>query len=183
MALHTSGVGATVLGTSHANPSGAASKEKYVFGILAALENEENSLEKAATDRTDKITITADLSKKVANIELLLNPVASTATPSGNVVFAVSHYLTGSTFTAGTGGDSSPQNLAQAAMEAVVNLKMLELNKSRNPEGKTVITRCTYTLNASGATNTTFSALLEFPIEVIALPGGGNVIEGAGWLT
>ena len=183
MALHTSGVGATVLGTSHANPSGAASKEKYVFGILAALENEENRLERVTTDRTDRIAITADLSKKVANIDLLLNTVASTATPSGNVVFAVSDYLIGSNFTPGTGGDSNPQNLAQAAMEAVVNLKMLELNKSRNPEGKTVVTRCTYTMAASGGTNTTFSALLEFPIQVIALPGGGNVIEGAEWLT
>jgi hypothetical protein len=68
-------------------------------------------------------------------------------------------------------------------MDAVLSLKMIELDKSRNSQGKTVVTRCTYTLSSSGATNTTFSALLEFPIEVIALPGGGNVIEGAGWLT
>jgi hypothetical protein len=31
---------------------------------------------------------------------------------------------------------------------------------------------------ASGGTNATFSALLEFPIEIISLPGGGSVLEG-----
>ena len=181
MANHNAGVGATVLGTSHANPSGAASKEKYVFGVLAALEAEESKLTKTA-ERTDKITINVDLSKKVANIDLLLNVTAST-TPEGNVIFATPHYLTGSTFSSGTGGDSSSQNLAQAAMDAVVNLKVIELTKTRNPEAKTVVTRCTYTLGLSGGTNATFSAILDFPIEVIALPGGGNVIEGAEWLT
>ena len=181
MAPHTSGAGATVLGTSYANPSGAASLEKYVFGILASLENEENTLEKV-TERTDRITISADLSKRIASIDLLLNVVAST-TAEGNVAFTASHYLVGSNFTSGTSGDSSSQNLAQAAMDAVVSLKMVELNKARNPQGKTIVTKCTFTLAASGATNTTFSAFLEFPIEVIALPGGGNVIQGAEWLT
>ena len=181
MALHTSGSGASVSGTSYANPQGEATKEKYTWGILALLEYEENNLPKVA-ERTDRITISVDLSKRAANIDLLLNVVASTTT-EGNVVFGATHYLIGSNFTSGTGGNSSPQNLAQAAMDAVVSLKMIELNKPRNPEGKTVITRCTYTLSASGATNTTFSALLDFPIDVIALPGGGNVIEGAGWLT
>lgn len=181
MALHTSGMGASINGTSYANPQGDATKEKYTWGVLALLEYEENSLARIP-ERTDRITISADLSKRTANIDLLLNVVASTTT-EGNVNFAASHYLIGSNFTSGTGGNSSPQNLAQAAMDAVVSLKMIELNKARNPEGKTVITRCTYTLGSSGATNTTFSALLEFPIEVIALPGGGNVIEGAGWLT
>lgn len=180
MANHNFGAGATVLGTSYANPSEAASKEKYVFGVLATLEAEENRLQRIP-ERTDKITINVDLSKEVANIDLLLNVVANT-TSEGNVVFTTSHYLTGSTFTSGTGGDSNPQNLAQAAMDAVVSLKIIELNKTRNPQGKTVITRCTYTLGSSGGTNTTFSATLEFPIEVIALPGGGNVIEGAEWL-
>lgn len=181
MALHVGNSGASVNGTSYASPQGEATKERYTWGILALLEYEENNLPKVA-ERTDRIKISVDLSKKTASIDLLLEAVASTTT-EGNVVFAASHYLVGSSFTAGTGGNSSPQNLAQAAMDAVVNLKMLELNKARNPEGKTVITRCTYTVAASGATNTTFSALLEFPIEVIALPGGGNVIEGAGWLT
>jgi hypothetical protein len=181
MGLHTSGPGASVSGVSYANPQGEATKERFTWGILALLEHEENTLPKVA-ERTDRITISVDLSKKTASIDLLLNVVASTTT-EGNVVFAATHYLIGSNFTSGTGGDSNPQNLAQAAMDAVVSLKMIELNKARNPQGKTVITRCHYTLSASGATNTTFSALLEFPIEVIALPGGGNVIEGAGWLT
>jgi len=181
MAPHTFGVGATVLGTSHVNPSGAASKEKYVFGVLAALEKEEFSLDRLP-DRTDKITINIDLSKQIANIDLLLNTAAST-TVEGKTVFTVLHYLVNSTFTSGTGGDSNPPNLAQAAMDAVVSLKTIELNKARNPQGKTAITRCTYTLGASGGSNATFSALLEFPIEVIALPGGGNVIEGKEWLT
>ena len=154
MALHTSGSGASVSGTSYANPQGEATKEKYTWGILALLEYEENNLARVA-ERNDRITISVDLSKRDANIDLLLNVVASTTT-EGNVIFAASHYLIGSNFTSGTGGNSSPQNLAQAAMDAVVSLKMIELNKSRNPLGKTVITRCTYTLSASGATNTTF---------------------------
>ena len=181
MAAHTSGAGASVSGKSYAEPQGVATKERYTWGILALLEYEENNLAKVP-ERTDRITISADFSKKTANIDLLLNVVASTTT-EGNVVFVTTDYLIGSSFTAGTGGDSSPQNLAQAAMDAVVSLKMIEINKSRNPEGKTVITRCTYTVSSSGGTNTTFSATLVFPITVIALPGGGNVIEGAGWLT
>jgi len=182
MALHTPGGGASVNGTSYANPSGEASKERYTFGILAFLEDEENRLERI-TERTDRVTISVELSRKLANIDLLLNVVASTTT-EGNVVFAApTHYLVGSSFTPGTGGDSSPQNLAQAAMDAVINLKTIELNTNRNPQKKTVITRCSYSLGSSGGTNATFSALLEFPIEIITLPGGGNVIEGAGWLT
>ena len=182
MAVHNPGIGASVNGTSYANPSGEASKERYTFGILASLEDEENRLEKI-TDRTDRITISIELSRRLANIDLLLN-VVTTTTTEGNIVFtAPTHYLVGASFTPGTGGDSSPPNLAQAAMDAVVALKMIELNKARNPEGKTVITRCAYSLGASGATNATFTALLEFPIQIITLPGGGNVIEGAGWLT
>ena len=68
-------------------------------------------------------------------------------------------------------------------MEAVIALKLIELDKDRNPDNKNAVTRCTHTLAASGGTNATFSALLEFPIEVISLPGGGSVIEGKTYLT
>jgi hypothetical protein len=145
------------------------------------LEEEEYNLPRVA-ERTDKVSITVNLSTKIASIELLLNVVAANAT-GGATAFTATHYLTGSTFTSGTGGSSAP-NLAQAVMESVVALKLIELDPARklNPD-KTVITRCTYTLAASGGTNATFSALLEFPIEVISLPGGGSVIEGKVFLT
>jgi len=147
-----------------------------VYGILGLLEQEENNLVRIA-ERTDRITITANLSNKTANIDLLLNVVAANAAGGGTNYTAI-HYLTGSTFTSGTGGDSTAPNLAQAAMEGVVALKLLELNPARklNPD-KTVIARCTHTMAASGGSNATFSALLEFPIEILTLPGGGNVIE------
>ena len=97
----------------------------------------------------------------------------------GTAIYTATDYLIGSTFTSGTGGDSTAPNLAQAAMEAVVSLKLIELDPLRKiNKDKTVITRCTHTINASGGTNATFSALLEFPVEVISLAGGGNVIEG-----
>lgn len=177
MVAHTSGAGSSVTGTSYADPQGPASKERYVYGILALLEQEENNLTKTA-ERTDKITITVNLSTKVASIDLILNVVAANAT-NGSTNYTASHYLTGSTFTSGTGGDSSAPNLAQAAMEGVIALKLLELDPARklNPQ-TTVITKCTHTLAASGGSNATFSALLEFPIEIISLPGGGSVIEG-----
>ena len=181
MAVHTSGSGASVLGTSHANPSGAATKERYVYGILALLEQEENTLTRIA-ERTDRITITANLSTKTAAIDLLLN-VSANNTTGGNTSYAASHYLTGSTFTSGTGGNSSAANLAQAAMEAVIALKLIELDKARNPNNINAITRCQHVLAASGGTNATFSALIEFPIEIISLPGGGSVIEGKVYLT
>src|SRR4028119_514651 len=137
MAVHIPGSGASVNGTSYANPSGEASKERYTFGILASLEDEENRLERI-TERTDRVTISVELSRKLATIDLLLDVVASTTT-EGNIVFAAAtHYLVGSSFTPGAGGDSSPPNLAQAAMDAVVALKVIELNKARNPLGKTV---------------------------------------------
>ncbi|MEG4121763.1 hypothetical protein QUA43_30365 [Microcoleus sp. N9_B4] len=180
MADHTSGAGASVSGKSHANPEGPASKERYVYGILGLLEQEENNLPRIA-ERADRITITANLSTKTAAIDLLLNVTASNAA-DGGTNYTASHYLTGSTFTAGTGGSHTPPNLAQAAMEAVIALKLIELDTARNPDKKTAITRCTHTLAASGGTNATFSALLEFPIEVISLPGGGSVIEGKNYL-
>jgi hypothetical protein len=68
-------------------------------------------------------------------------------------------------------------------MEGVVALKLLELDPARKLDRETVITRCTHTMAASGGTNATFSALLEFPIEVISLPGGGSVIEGKVFLS
>jgi phage-related protein len=182
MANHTSGVGGSVSGVSYSNPQGPASKERYVYGILGLLEQEENSLTRIA-ERTDRITITANLSTKTAAIDLLLNVTASNAV-GGNTTYTASHYLVGSTFTSGTSGNSTAPNLAQAAMEAVVALKLLELDPARklNPD-KTVITRCTHTMAASGGSNATFSALLEFPIEIISLPGGGSVIEGKVFLS
>ena len=177
MAVYNSGAGATVLGTSHSDPQGAASLERAVFGILARLEEEENSLARIA-QRTDRISISVNLSDKTAAIDLILNVVAANAA-DGMTTYTASHYLTGSTFTIGTGGSSSAPNLAQAAMEGIIALKILELDPSKklNPD-KTVITRCIHTMGASGGTNATFSALLEFPIEIISLPGGGSVIEG-----
>ena len=180
MAPHTPGSGSSVSGVSYSDPQGPASKERWVYGILALLEQEENGLPRV-TERTDRIKITANLSTKIASIDLLLDVVASNAT-DGSTRYSTNHYLVGSTFTSGTGGDSSAPNLAQAAMEAVIALKLIEVDKSRNPENKTTITRCTHTLGASGGTNATFSALIEFPVEIISLPGGGSVIEGKGWL-
>ena len=181
MAPHVPGIGASVSGTSHAAPDGPASKERYVYGILSLLEQEENNLTRVA-ERTDRITITANLSTKTAAIDIILNVTASNAA-GGATDYSASHYLAGSTFTSGTGGDSSAPNLAQAAMEAVVALKLIELDKTRNPTNKNAITRCTHTIASSSGTNATFSALIEFPIEVITLPGGGNVIEGMVYLT
>ncbi|MEG4066251.1 hypothetical protein QUA42_02665 [Microcoleus sp. Pol11C2] len=177
MADHTAGAGASISGKSYANPDGAAAKERYVYGILGLLEQEENNLVRIA-ERTDRITITANLSTKTAAIDLLLN-VGGTNAVGGSTNYTAAHYLTGSLFTSGTGGDSTAANLAQAAMEGVIALKLLELDPARklNPE-KTVITRCTHTMASSGGSNATFSALLEFPIEVITLPGGGSILEG-----
>jgi len=182
MAPYTSGSGGSVSGVGYSDPQGAASLERYGYGILALLEQEETSLTRVA-ERTDRITINVNLSTKTAAIDLLLNVTASN-TVGGNTTYTASHYLVGSTFTSGTGGNSTAPNLAQAAMEAVVALKLLELDPARklNPD-KTVITRCTHTLAASGGTNATFSALLDFPIEIISLPGGGSVIEGKVFLT
>ena len=182
MAPYTSGSGGSVSGISYSDPQGAASLERAVYGNLALLEQEENNLQKVV-GRTDKITVTANLSTKTASIELLLNVVAANAA-GGATTYTATHYLIGSTFTSGTGGNSSAPNLAQAAMEGVIALKLAELDPSRklNPD-KTVITRCTHTLAASGGSNATFSAVLEFPIEVISLPGGGSVIEGKVFLT
>jgi hypothetical protein len=167
---------------SHSDPQGAASLERYVHAILWRLEEEENNLPRIA-ERTDRISITVNLSTKIAAIDLLLNVVATIGV-GGIITYTATHYLTGSTFTSGTGGNSSAPNLTQAAMEGVIALKLLELDPARklNPE-KTVITRCTHTLAASGGSNATFSALLEFPIEVISLPGGGSVIEGKVFLS
>jgi len=177
MTTHVPGAGASVSGKSYSSPEGPASKERYVYGILALLEQEENNLTRIP-ERTDRVTITANLSTKTAAIDVLLNVIASNAA-TGSTNYTASHYLTGSTFTSGTGGNSSAPNLAQAAMEGIVSLKLLELDPARKLDReKTVITRCTHTMAASGGSNATFSALLEFPIEIISLPGGGSVIEG-----
>jgi hypothetical protein len=177
MAPYTSGSGGSVSGVSYSDPQGAESLERAVFKILALLEKEENNLQKVA-GRTDKISITINLSTEIASIDLLLNAVAANG-EGGATTYTVSHYLIGSTFTSGTGGSSSAPNLAQAAMEGVIALKLIELDPARRiNRDQTVITRCTHTLAASGGSNATFAALLEFPIEVISLPGGGSVIEG-----
>jgi hypothetical protein len=181
MAFHTSGSGSSVSGVSYSDPQGAASLERYVYGILALLEQEENNLPRIP-ERTDRITITANLSTKTAAIDLLLNVVPANAA-GGATAYTATHYLTGSTFSIGTGGSSSAPNLAQAAMEAVIALKLIELDPTKNPDKKTAITRCTHTLAASGGTKATFSALLEFPIQIITLPGGGSVIEGKVYLS
>jgi hypothetical protein len=177
MAPYSSGAGDSISGASHSEPEGAETWERYVYRILVRLEQEENSLTRVP-QRTDKITITANYSEEKASINLLLNVVAAIGA-GGIITYTASHYLTGSTFTSGTGGSSSASNLAQAAMEGVIALKLLELDPARRIDrDKTVVTRCTHTIDASGGTNATFSALLDFPISVIGLPGGASVIEG-----
>jgi hypothetical protein len=182
MAPYTSGSNGSISGVSYSNPQGAASLERAVYGMLALLEEEENNLPRVA-ERTDRVSITANLSTKTASIDLLLNVVAANVA-GGATTYTATHYLTGSTFTSGTGGDSSAPNLAQAVMEGVIALKLIELDPARKlNRAENVITRCTHTLAASGGSNATFSSLLEFPIEVISLPGGGSVIEGKVFLT
>jgi hypothetical protein len=181
MSPYTSGFGGSVSGVSYSDPQSAESLERAVFKFLALLEKEDN-LQKVA-GRTDKISITINLSTEIASIDLLLNAVAANG-EGGATTYTVSHYLIGSTFTSGTGGSSSAPNLAQAAMEGVIALKLIELDPARRiNRDQTVITRCTHTLAASGGSNATFAALLEFPIEVISLPGGGSVIEGKVFLS
>jgi hypothetical protein len=181
MAAHTSGAGASISGISFAEPQGNAAKERWAFGILGALEREENLLTRIP-ERTDRITINADLSNETASCDVLLN-VTATRGANGIIIYSASHYLQGSTFTSGSGGDSTAPNLAQAVMEAIVEIKIIELDKPRNPTNRNAVTRCTHTISSSGGTNATFSALLEFPITVISLPGGGNVLEGRVYLT
>jgi len=60
MAPHTPGSGGSVSGVSYSDPQGPASKERWVYGILALLEQEENGLARV-TGRTDRIKITANL--------------------------------------------------------------------------------------------------------------------------
>jgi hypothetical protein len=180
MAVHTAGVGATVTGVSQGSPTGPASKERYVYGLLAKLEQEENDLTKVA-GRTDSITISVNLSTKVATVSLVLNTQAAAAV-TGQFAATATHYLTGSTFTSGTGGDSVAPNLTQAVMQGVVDLKLLELNPAKNSNNANNVRRCQFVLAASGGTNATFSADIDFPVEVLQLPGGGSVIEGKDWL-
>jgi len=183
MASHLPGAGASVTGRSYADPQGSASKERYVYGVLGLLEQEENYLAKLP-GRTDRITINVNLSTKIATINLILNVVAAIE-PGGQITYGATHYLSESTFTSGTGGESSANNLAQAAQEAVVALRLIELNPDQNFTNPqlTVIKRCQYVIAASGGTNATFTADLEFPVEVINLPGGSSVIEGKNYLS
>ncbi|MCC3410139.1 MAG: hypothetical protein JGK17_32340 [Microcoleus sp. PH2017_10_PVI_O_A] len=180
MAVHTAGAGATVTGVSQSAPTGPASKERYVYGLLAKLEQEENNLTKVAS-RTDSISISVNLSTKLATVSLVLNCQA-TNTSAGQVTQTATHYLTGSTFTSGTGGSSAAPNLTQAVMQGVVDLKLLELDTAKNPSNASNVRRCQFVLAASGGTNATFSADIDFPVEVLQLPGGGSVIEGKDWL-
>lgn len=184
MAPHLPGINATVSGISYSDPQGLASKERWTLGILGQLEQEENNLSLVRVPkRTDKITINVNLSTKIANVDLLLNVVA-TNTAGGVITYTADHYLVGSTFASGTGGDSTAPNLAQAAQEAIVALRLIEINPERNLSDPqlTVIKRCQHVIASSGGTNASFTALLEFPIEVINLPGGGTVIEAKTYL-
>lgn len=178
MAPHTNGNGATVTGISQAG--GEASKERYVYGLLALLEKEENELTRV-TNRTDSVTISINLSTKVATVSLILNTDAATLA-NGQISHSATHYLTGSTFTSGTGGSSTAPNLTQAVMQGVTELKLLEVDKDKNPDSASNVRRCQFVLAASGGTNATFSADIDFPVEVVQLPGGGSVIEGKNWL-
>lgn len=182
MAPHNPGAGATISGTSYLAPDGPAAKERWVYGILCCLEQAENNLTRTTDKRTDKITVINNMSTKIASIDLLLN-VAVSNVANGVINYIATDYLAQSTFTSGTGGSSTASNLAQAAMEAVISLKLLELDTSKNLNKVTAVTRCQHVVNNSGDTNATFTASLEFPIEIISLPGGGNVIEGKVYLS
>jgi len=182
MAPHLSGNNASVSGKSYSDPEGSASKELWVWGILSALEQEENSLVRVAK-RTDTINISINMSTLVATINLLLN--VTVAVTENKIIYTADHYLTGSNFTPGTGGDSTAPNLSQAAQEAVILLKLIEMDVTRNLNNpvETVVKRCSHVLGPSGGSNASFTALLEFPVEVIGLPGGGSVIQGKKYLT
>jgi hypothetical protein len=182
MAPHSKGNGASVTGVSHSDPQGAATKERYVLGLLNLLEQEENNLSRVV-NRTDKITITVNMSTKMADVDILLNVIASVKS-EGEISYNATPYLTGSTFTSGTGGESTATNLPQALQQSIITLRLIELDTARNLNNPvlTVIKRCQHTIANSGGTNATFTALLQFPIEVINLPGGGSVIEAKTYL-
>ena len=76
MATYTSGAGSSISGVSHSEPQGSSSLERYVYGVLARLEKEENSLARVL-ERTDRVSITANLSNETAAIDLLLNVVVA----------------------------------------------------------------------------------------------------------
>lgn len=180
MALHTPGENATVTGLSFRDPLAPASFERYCYGLLALLEYEENILPRIRPNTLDLITISNNLSSKKATIQLLLNCDISFS-PDGEVKIAATHYLSGSTFTSGTGGDFLAPNLPQAIIAALIKLKSLEGDVARNLQNLST-TQITITQSPDPG-KASFSCQVILPLEIIQLPGGGTVIEGATYLS
>lgn len=180
MATHTPGNGASVTGVSFSDSSSPPSFERYVYGLLALLESEENTLIRLRPNTLDLISISNNLSTKKATIQLLLNCDISYQ-PTGEINISTTHYLSGSTFASGTGGDFTAPNLPQAIISALVKLKSLEGDVSKNPQN---ISTTQITISQSpDPGKASFTAQITLPIDILQLPGGGSVIEGGTYLS
>lgn len=180
MAAHNPGTGASVSGLSFGDPTAPPSLEKYIYGLLALLEQEENTLMRSRPNTLDLISISNNLSSKKATIQLLLN-CDITFNPDGELKLTATNYLLGSNFSSGEGGDFTAPNLPQAIISALVKLKGLEGDVSKNPSN---ISSSQISIILSPEPNkASFSAQITLPIEISQLPGGGTVIEAATYLS
>ncbi len=92
-------------------------------------------------------------------------------------------YLTGITYTNGTGSDFANQNWIATLVNASVKLANLQRDGLKNPFNRNVVSWEIASNAGLGANNATFSATYtEFPLTFTADGTGGGTYKGAAYL-
>lgn len=125
MATITPGSGGTLKSTT---------AEGVLVESLILQKINENDVGKNPTN-IDNISISIDLDTQILSASWIL-PISRTITTAGRVEFAASEYLTGITFTVGTGGTFKSTTNPGVIQECAEYLQILEANTAKNTQGK-----------------------------------------------
>jgi hypothetical protein len=164
MATITPGTGATLTSTT---------AEGQLFSAIMFAEQQENDITRNPTGLN---YVTPSLDYDSSNLTVTISSLPIDWDPSGNTLkLVVPDYLTGVTFTPGTGGTLQSATFAQYMVEALIYMANYESDASKLIAGQSAKLASSMTLGMS-----TLSATFTIPVTV-SFSGGSSSIIATPW--
>lgn len=174
MAAFTNGTGGTI--------AGVTTLEDWTFALINFLRVQQGNPTKNPNNLR-YLSVTQNTEGAISGT--FACPVSVAGGAAGAVTITGTTYLTGVTYTAPTGGDSTAPNEVQALIDAVRRQKALELDPSKNTSNANYLS-WGVTMNATGVgtnnatMNISFSGL---PGDMSQSASGALTIEGRTYLS
>lgn len=127
--------------------------------------------------------ITSSENEDSATLTASVNfPVQLQIQSDGSIKIIASDYLTGVSYTSGTGGTFKASNWVAAIVEATIYQKGIELNAASNPTAANNISYSIQNANESLPQNANFSASYTLPLTYAMSGDGTKTSKGAAYL-